>query len=68
MYNSREIEKKWQKRWTASNLFDADPDPKKNKKFITNPYPYASENPLNIIVHTLVEVLNIWETCLTKLS
>jgi len=42
VYNSREIEEKWQERWAASSIFDADPDPKKVKKFITNPYPYAS--------------------------
>ncbi len=42
MYNAREIEKKWQERWEASNLFESDPDPNKKKKFITIPYPYAS--------------------------
>ena len=42
MYNAREIEKKWQDRWEASKIFEANPDPKKEKKFMTIPYPYAS--------------------------
>jgi leucyl-tRNA synthetase len=42
MYKAREIEKKWQDKWEASKIFEADPDPKKAKKFITIPYPYAS--------------------------
>jgi len=42
MYNAREIEKKWQDKWASSKVFEADPDPNKNKKFITIPYPYAS--------------------------
>jgi len=42
MYNAKEIEKKWQDRWEASKIFEANPDPKKEKKFITVPYPYAS--------------------------
>ncbi|TFF86293.1 MAG: leucine--tRNA ligase, partial [Promethearchaeota archaeon] len=42
MYKAREIEKKWQERWAASVIYNADPDPTKIKKFITIPYPYAS--------------------------
>ncbi|MHA1785535.1 MAG: leucine--tRNA ligase [Candidatus Helarchaeota archaeon] len=36
------IEKKWQKRWAEAKIFEADPDPNKEKKFITIPYPYTS--------------------------
>ena len=42
MYNARKIEKKWQERWETSNLFEADLELNKKKKFITIPYPYAS--------------------------
>lgn len=42
MYNAKEIEKKWQDRWFASRIFESKPNPKKEKKFITVPYPYAS--------------------------
>ena len=42
MYNAKEIEKKWQDRWEASKIFEANPDSKKEKKFMTVPYPYAS--------------------------
>ena len=42
MYNAKEIEKKWQDRWEASKIFEADPNSKIEKKFITIPYPYAS--------------------------
>ena len=38
----REIEKKWQKRWDAKKLFEADVDHKRKKFFFTVPYPYAS--------------------------
>ncbi|MFX1295899.1 MAG: class I tRNA ligase family protein, partial [Promethearchaeota archaeon] len=36
------IEKKWQKKWAESKIFEADPDPKREKRFITIPYPYTS--------------------------
>ena len=36
------IEKKWQKRWRDSHIFDADPDPDKPKFFITVAYPYPN--------------------------
>ncbi|MFX1315959.1 MAG: leucine--tRNA ligase [Promethearchaeota archaeon] len=42
MYNSREIEKKWQEKWEEAKIFEANPDPDKKKIFITSPYPYAS--------------------------
>ncbi len=42
LYNPQEIEKKWQNKWEQVKLFEANPDKKKEKKFITSPYPYAS--------------------------
>jgi leucyl-tRNA synthetase len=36
------VEKKWQKRWEQERIFEADPDPKKPKFFITVPYPYTN--------------------------
>jgi leucyl-tRNA synthetase len=43
----RKIEKKWQERWERTRIFEADPDPKKQKFFMTVPYPYTS-GPLHI--------------------
>ncbi|MFW9876727.1 MAG: leucine--tRNA ligase [Candidatus Thorarchaeota archaeon] len=42
MYNPQEIEKKWQDKWQKAKIFEANPDKKKEKIFITSPYPYAS--------------------------
>jgi leucyl-tRNA synthetase len=42
MYNPLEIEKKWQDRWEQAKIFEANPDKKREKIFITSPYPYAS--------------------------
>ncbi len=36
------IEKKWQKRWKKDKVFEADPDPKRKKFFLTVPYPYTN--------------------------
>jgi len=38
----RAIEAKWQKKWEEAKIFDADPDPNKEKFFLTVPYPYTS--------------------------
>ena len=43
----QQTEKKWQDRWEQERIFEANPDPNKNKLFITSPYPYAS-GPLHI--------------------
>lgn len=42
-YNSHEIEKKWQKTWDESKIFEPEPDERK-KFFITIPYPYLNGN------------------------
>lgn len=36
------IEEKWQKRWAEARIFECDPDPKKEKFFITVAYPYPN--------------------------
>jgi leucyl-tRNA synthetase len=42
MYNPQIIEKKWQDKWEKAKIFEANPDKKTEKIFITSPYPYAS--------------------------
>jgi len=42
-YKPHEIEKKWQKKWNESQIFQAEPD-KREKFFITIPYPYLNGN------------------------
>ncbi|HWQ49160.1 MAG TPA: leucine--tRNA ligase [Methanosarcina sp.] len=42
-YKPHEIEKKWQKKWNESQIFQAEPD-KREKYFITIPYPYLNGN------------------------
>jgi leucyl-tRNA synthetase len=36
------IEKKWQRRWAKDKIFEADPNPKRKKFFLTVPYPYVN--------------------------
>ena len=36
------IQDKWQKKWKQSKLFEVEIDKKKEKFFITVPYPYIS--------------------------
>ncbi|MHA1137194.1 MAG: leucine--tRNA ligase [Candidatus Thorarchaeota archaeon] len=36
------IEKKWQRRWAKEKIFEADPDSKRKKFFLTVPYPYVN--------------------------
>jgi len=38
----RQIEEKWQKKWENAKIFEANPDPKKPKCFITVAYPYPN--------------------------
>ncbi|MDH5459912.1 MAG: leucine--tRNA ligase [Candidatus Bathyarchaeota archaeon] len=38
----KQIEEKWQKRWETAKIFEADPDPKRPKYFITVAYPYPN--------------------------
>ncbi len=43
MQDFKEIERKWQKAWEESRIFEADPD-NREKFFITIPYPYLNGN------------------------
>ncbi len=38
----REIQRKWRIRWEEARIFDADPDPSKEKFYITVAYPYPN--------------------------
>ncbi len=38
----RAMEEKWQRRWGEERIFEADPDPRKPKLFITVAYPYPN--------------------------
>lgn len=41
------LEKKWQAEWAKAKIFEADPDPKRQKCFVTYPFPYMS-GPLHV--------------------
>jgi leucyl-tRNA synthetase len=43
----RKIEEKWQKNWEDARIFEADPEPDREKFFITFPYPYMN-GPLHV--------------------
>jgi len=47
MSQSKQIEKKWLSRWEEAHIFEADPDPKRKKLFVTFPYPYMN-GPLHV--------------------
>ena len=38
----RTLEKKWQKKWAWSKIYETDPDPKRKKYFVTAAYPYPN--------------------------
>jgi len=38
----KRIEEKWQKHWETAKIFEADPDPKKPKYYVTVAYPYPN--------------------------
>ena len=43
----RGIEEKWRRRWEEARIFEADPDPSRDKCFVTFPFPYMN-GPLHI--------------------
>ena len=46
--NSKEnIEDKWRSRWETAHVFEVDPNPAKQKVFVTFPYPYMN-GPLHV--------------------
>jgi leucyl-tRNA synthetase len=47
MSHTKEIEQKWQGKWEAAHVFEADPDPKRKKTMVTFPYPYMN-GPLHV--------------------
>ncbi len=47
MSQTKQIEQKWREKWEAAHLFEADPDPKRQKKMVTFPYPYMN-GPLHV--------------------
>lgn len=47
MSQTKQIEQKWQQRWETAHLFEADPDPKREKKMVTFPFPYMN-GPLHV--------------------
>ena len=47
MSQTKQIEQKWQAKWEDSHLFEADPDPKRQKIMVTFPYPYMN-GPLHV--------------------
>jgi leucyl-tRNA synthetase len=47
MSQMKQIEEKWQKKWEAARVFEADPDPQRKKILVTFPYPYMN-GPLHV--------------------
>jgi len=43
----KRIEAKWQQKWEETHVFEADPDAKRKKIFVTFPYPYMN-GPLHV--------------------
>jgi leucyl-tRNA synthetase len=41
-YDPQKVEAKWQKRWEADRLFDAEPDPSRRKYYVLEMLPYPS--------------------------
>jgi leucyl-tRNA synthetase len=47
MSQTRQFEQKWQAKWEAAHVFEADPDQKRQKVMLTFPYPYMN-GPLHV--------------------
>ncbi len=47
MSQTKQIEEKWQAKWEKAGIFEADPDPRKEKFLVTFPYPYMN-GPLHV--------------------
>ncbi|MEK7098096.1 MAG: class I tRNA ligase family protein, partial [Patescibacteria group bacterium] len=47
-YNHKEIEKKWQAKWAEMDLYKADNDSPKEKRYILDMFPYPSGAGLHV--------------------
>lgn len=47
MYSHSQVEAKWQAKWEAANIFEADPDDSRRKLLVTFPFPYMN-GPLHV--------------------
>ncbi len=47
MSQTKHFEQKWQAKWEAAHVFEADPDPKRQKVMVTFPFPYMN-GPLHV--------------------
>ncbi len=47
MSQTKQVEEKWLSKWEAAHLFEADPDPSKQKIMTTFPFPYMN-GPLHV--------------------
>ena len=47
MSQTKQFEQKWQAKWEAAHVFEADPDPKRQKVMVTFPFPYMN-GPLHV--------------------
>ncbi len=47
MSQTKQMEQKWQAKWETAHIFEADPDPKKQKIMVTFPFPYMN-GPLHV--------------------
>ncbi|QOJ79771.1 leucine--tRNA ligase [Infirmifilum lucidum] len=52
----KSIEAKWQRRWAELGVFEADPDPRRPKFFVTFPYPYINSYPHLGTAYTVLRV------------
>jgi leucyl-tRNA synthetase len=47
MSQTKQFEQKWQAKWESTHVFEADPDPKRQKIMVTFPFPYMN-GPLHV--------------------
>ncbi|MCW3995808.1 MAG: leucine--tRNA ligase [Candidatus Bathyarchaeota archaeon] len=47
MSQTKQMEQKWQAKWEQAHIFEADPDPNRQKIMVTFPYPYMN-GPLHV--------------------
>ncbi|MCW4025689.1 MAG: leucine--tRNA ligase [Candidatus Bathyarchaeota archaeon] len=47
MSQTKQMEQKWQSKWETARIFEADPDPQRQKVMVTFPFPYMN-GPLHV--------------------